>query len=47
MHGKSFPPVKNAIAVLEGHSTYGSTLLGYNKFKYPKIPLRKEPKISW
>jgi len=43
----SFLPVKNAISVPEGHATYGCIMLGYNKFKYPRIPLRKEPKISW
>ena len=43
----SFPSVKNAIALPESHSAYGCAMLGYNKFKYPRIPLRKEPKIIW
>lgn len=43
----SFPPVKAALALPENHSVYGCVTLGYNKFKYQRIPLRKDPKIVW
>jgi nitroreductase/NAD-dependent dihydropyrimidine dehydrogenase PreA subunit len=43
----NFPPVKAAIALPEGHSAYGCMMLGYNKYKYQRIPLRKEARISW
>jgi nitroreductase/Pyruvate/2-oxoacid:ferredoxin oxidoreductase delta subunit len=43
----TFSPIQAAIAVPEGHFTYGCMMLGYNKFKYRRIPNRKEPKIIW
>ena len=43
----TFPPVKEALALPEDHATYGCVLLGYNKFKYHRIPVRKVPKIIW
>jgi len=43
----TFPPVKEALALPEDHAVYGCILLGYNKFKYHRIPLRKVPGIIW
>jgi len=43
----SFHPVKAALALPEDHLTHGCMLLGYNKFKYQRIPLRKAPRIVW
>jgi len=43
----TFPPVKEALALPENHATYGCMMLGYNKFKYHRIPFRKVPKIVW
>jgi nitroreductase/NAD-dependent dihydropyrimidine dehydrogenase PreA subunit len=43
----TFPPVQTALALPEDHATYGCMALGYNKFKYWRIPFRKEPKITW
>jgi len=42
-----FPPVKEVLALPEGHVAYGCVMLGYNKFKYHRIPARKEPRIIW
>jgi nitroreductase/NAD-dependent dihydropyrimidine dehydrogenase PreA subunit len=44
---KNFQPIKDAIVVPKGHSVYGCIMLGYNKYKYRRIPLRKEPCINW
>ena len=43
----SFPPVKAALALPEDHSAYGCMMLGYNKFKYQRIPFRRDPGIVW
>ena len=43
----SFPPVKAALALPENHAIYGCMMLGYNKHKYQRIPVRKEPSIIW
>ncbi len=42
-----FPPVREVLALPEGHTAYGCILLGYNKFKYYRIPVRKAPRIIW
>jgi nitroreductase/NAD-dependent dihydropyrimidine dehydrogenase PreA subunit len=47
MMANGFPPVKQAIGLPEGHTTYGAMMLGYNKFKHQRIPVRKEPRIVW
>jgi nitroreductase/NAD-dependent dihydropyrimidine dehydrogenase PreA subunit len=43
----TFPPLREALALPEDHSAYGAILLGYNKFKYHRIPARKVPGIIW
>jgi nitroreductase/NAD-dependent dihydropyrimidine dehydrogenase PreA subunit len=43
----TFPPVQEALALPEGHAAYGCLMLGYNKFKYHRIPCRKNPGITW
>ena len=43
----TFPPVKAALSLPDGHSAYGCLMLGYNKFKYHRIPTRKAPNITW
>lgn len=42
-----FPPFQEALALPEDHAAYGCMMLGYNKFKYHRIPCRKVPKIAW
>jgi len=43
----TFPPVKTALSLTEAHTTTGCMMLGYNKFKYQRIPVRREPRIVW
>lgn len=43
----TFPPVTEALALPEGHVAYGCVLLGYNRYKYHRIPVRKAPRIIW
>ncbi|MFZ3048303.1 MAG: nitroreductase family protein [Desulfatirhabdiaceae bacterium] len=43
----SFPPLINALALPEGHQSYGAMMVGYSKFAYKRLPLRHSPDISW
>jgi len=44
---KSWEPLKKAIELPEGHVPHCSIMLGYPKFRYKRIPLRKEPDVTW
>jgi len=43
----TFHPVKEAMALPDDHVVYGCVMLGYNKFRYYRIPFRKMPRIIW
>jgi nitroreductase len=43
----SFPPLINALALPEGHQSYGAMMVGYSKYTYKRLPLRNPPAISW
>ncbi|MDD5399196.1 MAG: nitroreductase family protein [Dehalococcoidia bacterium] len=43
----TFPPVQKALALPEDHAAYGCMMLGYNRFRYYRIPCRKVPRITW
>ncbi|MCK5540151.1 MAG: nitroreductase family protein [Deltaproteobacteria bacterium] len=43
----TFPPMTEALSLPEGHQCLGSMMVGYPKFKYHRLPLRKSPKITW
>ena len=42
-----FQPMKEAIGLPESQANLGCMMLGYNKFRYQRIPPRREPKIIW
>lgn len=42
-----YPPVNEVIKLPKGHMSYGGMMVGYPKFKYHRIPLKNEPKITW
>lgn len=42
-----FAPVRELLALPGGHVACGAILLGYNRFNYYRIPVRKEPRITW
>jgi nitroreductase len=44
---ESWTPMREAISLPEGHISFGAMMLGYPKYKYHRLPLRKEPKITW
>jgi nitroreductase len=43
----TFPPAMEVLALPENHAVYGCVMLGYNKFKYQRIPVRKVPRIVY
>ncbi len=47
MAATSWPPMKEALGLPEGRKYYGAMLIGYPKYVYQRVPLRKDPKITW
>lgn len=43
----SFPPLVKALALPDGHHSFGALMLGYPRFAYKRQPLRNPPVISW
>jgi nitroreductase len=42
-----WPPLHDAIAFPKGNVNLGSMMIGYPKFKYQRLPLRNEVKVTW
>ena len=42
-----FAPLQKALTLPEGKSSMGAMMLGYPKYRYKRLPLRKEPVITW
>ncbi len=40
-------PLQKAVGLPENHGSFGAMMVGYPKFQYHRLPLRKEPEISW
>jgi nitroreductase/NAD-dependent dihydropyrimidine dehydrogenase PreA subunit len=43
----NFPPMMKALPLPENHKCLGSMMVGYPKFRYHRLPLRKSPEITW
>ena len=43
----SYSPLIETLALPKDHHSYGSLMIGYPKYQYHRLPLRKEPKIAW
>ncbi|WDP90375.1 MAG: nitroreductase family protein [Desulfobacter sp.] len=43
----AFPPMMEALALPEGHTSFGAVMVGYPKFNYHRLPLRRPPRIIW
>jgi nitroreductase len=41
------PPLKQALGIPMDHTHHYPLMLGYPKFKYYRLPERKNPKITW
>ena len=47
MAASQWPPLQQALALPEGHACFGAMMIGYPKYKYRRLPLRKEADITW
>jgi nitroreductase len=43
----TFPPMKEALSLSPGHQSFGGMMVGYPKFSYHRLPLRKPPSITF
>lgn len=43
----SWPPLQKALGLPEGNVSYGTMMVGYSKYKYPRMPLRNTPQVTW
>jgi nitroreductase len=43
----TFPPMMAALPLPEGHHCTGAMMVGYPRFAYRRLPLRKSPAITW
>ena len=42
-----WPPLQQALALPEGNACCGALMIGYPKYKYHRLPLRKAADITW
>jgi len=43
----AWPPLAEALRLPVGHLSFGAMMVGYPKFKYQRLPLRKDADIIW
>jgi nitroreductase len=42
-----WPPMQEALDLPEGHASFGAMMVGHPKFRYQRLPLRNEARITW
>ena len=42
-----YPPLEKDLDLPEGHQCFGAMMIGYPKYPYHRLPLRKDPPITW
>ena len=43
----NWPPLREALGFPDGRVAAGSLLVGYPRYRYEKLPLRKEARVAW
>lgn len=43
----TYGPMKEALALPDGHQPFGAMMVGYPKFQYKRLPQRRAAKITW
>jgi nitroreductase len=43
----AYPPLFEALGLPKDHLAFGAVMLGYPKFRYPRIPVRNRPRVTW
>lgn len=44
---REHPPLVDAIGVPKGHQCHAALMVGYPKFRYTRMPVRKPPAVHW
>ena len=44
---KFWPPMQEVLALPEDHDLFYAMMIGYPKYKYQRIPIRKEADVTW
>jgi nitroreductase/NAD-dependent dihydropyrimidine dehydrogenase PreA subunit len=47
MAAAQWPPLREAIALPDGHLCCGALMVGYPKYEYHRLPTRKDALVSW
>ena len=47
MAAAQWPPLQQALALPDGNACFGAMMIGYPKYDYHRLPLRKEAVVSW
>ena len=42
-----WPPLREALGLPEEKASQGAMMLGYPKYRYKRLPLRKDPPVTW
>lgn len=43
----TYPTMMKALSLPEGHQCFGAMMVGYPRFAYQRLPIRKPPSITW
>jgi len=43
----AYPPLFEALGLPSDHLAFGAMMVGYPKFTYQRIPIRKRPRVTW
>jgi hypothetical protein len=43
----AYPPLFGALGIPANHKAFGAVMVGYPKLRYKRLPLQKEPQITW
>jgi nitroreductase/ferredoxin len=43
----NYKPLMDALALPGGHQAFGAIMVGYPRFRYHRVPVRRQPKITW
>ena len=42
-----YQPLMEALSLPAGHQCFGAIMVGYPRFRYHRVPIRRQPKITW
>ena len=43
----AFAPMQQALNLPKDYQAFGSMMVGYPRYRYQRLPIRKDPKITW